>query len=1390
MPNTQSPILALPTPQFPKIHQDPSNSRFFQITKERTPEIYEALREAEIASQSTNLVEGRFVSTFHGVRAVFESLRQALAELFSGVGKFAYHATHLDLKQAFKELGHGTLGAFKMTVYSALGTACVVMGIIAPNRVYYWLMPSKDKPAIKPTQDRITSLEKTVQNLQKQIGKQPQTAQTTQLQADLQKAQEELQIARSKLDHTQNQLRAAQSNRTPAQSPSRELQQVKDELAAANAKAQKRKDLARAERAKVNKLKQQVDTLTATQSTQGGDVQQLNEELQQTKDALVAAEDNAARRKQTARDEHSKVKSLTAQVKALTAAQSGDTATLTEQLREATEKHAQAEANMLEMINQAHQVLGENALDTTPNNFLEAHQELMTQLGAQIQEKTDEHAELTQQLQDANAGKSQLEAAFLKAQQQEVYLRNQMVDLQSELTEKFTRLVDEKEQKIRELKSAKNGVENQLLDATEKLKQAQEQTPAVITSDEAATAALGRQLQAEGHRVTELTQQLQKKEVSITSIRTELQTKTQELEQLRAEQGSLKARADIIQQQFEQTNHEVTVLKRGKVRLEETLQSLGNAALATDLFTIIDKVVSGDTGVVTFPYTNQQQETYQVTVNLNDPTHRAGLINYLQSVITTLTTVAENLQTNDAGGDAASSLFEKLRDLGAGAAAGAADALFDFKTSQKQLKYTTAMGEITRCLRTHLSCNFDQYDMRITEVDKVQCILDDLSDLKNSHDALFWHMNDLLGLLFFHQQDGTESPGQQSQAFVAKLDDVCSCIADINSSPTEYQDLIASGEYQKLIAMVDKIVLLRWAGTHMHRYLNELLELALGDEYSDEITWGNFHEQFPQINDRITPALAQTSWFSLLFNQARATGGLKDLTGEDNLPNVHCIETFKDSDENALQVNYLRHACPTNSKGISDNYKAFLKAAERKNESVLSIVLLNQDPSRTNDPLLMQTEWIQQLSDLQGEQHPNFHMLLHRIEGPEFEKSGDYANMTTFAELKEVYVQAFMDESNHNYVLPQAIPEAQHQAMLEESFDQIHQLLFNGNEHFENVVGDTELDVKDIWQICIHAFFEDLDQAVMSKLNELKPDCLIAHTTTHCKDNLDRGGVVALVRMAMREGIEPKHLIALLIGNHFAMKKNKLNHHIDAGLNFIKYLSSLEEDQRRAYLGKFAGNYRLENMEVVNQVDQSAEPNLYNATTTNLLTSWLLEFETEDKEVDPNQLLDITRYLPNQIATDLTRSETKHINILGRESFDNAEDLMRHLAAQLPKCFNEELRQKIAGTLQQNIFVEISEWAKDQVFKNNLDLVPTQVVPHPSKPRPVDWINIFSHDNDIIIERQTYKQLKCQDVQSHFSEDGSPINQWEFIYKITIRINCDDPTQIQANYSIEKTPKR
>ena len=398
--------------------------------------------------------------------------------------------------------------------------------------------------------------------------------------------------------------------------------------------------------------------------------------------------------------------------------------------------------------------------------------------------------------------------------------------------------------------------------------------------------------------------------------------------------------------------------------------------------------------------------------------------------------------------------------------------------------------------------------------------------------------------------------------------------------------------------------------------------------------------------------------------------------------------------------------CPMGCETIAPDFEEMLYAAEERGEAYLI-----QSHQRLNDTGKIENEdgRSQTLYRLQDD-HRNFHVVFQAVEGDLFNHRGDYAEITTFAELKAALKASFYDESSPNR-LPAALQknEIYRNQVLDQLLDTVHQTIFGGREdiafdgddptHPGHVFPERE------WQAFILAFYILQGDDLKFRLPNVKYFC------TNCKNFFDRGGDRAMAEDRLHQEMSTRDVsreqLEETIGNLVPVPlqskgKGVIIHRLQPGLALADILTGLDSEARQRLQAVSCGDYKFDRFEVSKRPEhQRAVPLVEDAHTPQEMQEVFKSLQGRRRYLTDNQMVEKNwavyqerrEALFKQVDRDLARFDIRidgtrydrKVWYLGTTKY-NAEGIYELLTE--TRGMTDEAALKVLAQIHQGVFAE------------------------------------------------------------------------------------------------------
>lgn len=369
---------------------------------------------------------------------------------------------------------------------------------------------------------------------------------------------------------------------------------------------------------------------------------------------------------------------------------------------------------------------------------------------------------------------------------------------------------------------------------------------------------------------------------------------------------------------------------------------------------------------------------------------------------------------------------------------------------------------------------------------------------------------------------------EQMHLFIGLLNAVTSSAEyrRISSTPT---DRLTPDE-QRLLQIVDAVVITRWAGITMTGYLADVTDAAVREGRAQlsleelpsvrvlECPATELPETIEAYNAAVKAAPRGKPWLALEKQKLSAAEGCEDITGNHNVPYVRHRTTYqRDEGDATREFVELRHGCPTlggsviralaalttrmvgldawrlrTGEEVSPDFVAFLEAKRRQGKAVFTTSLQNP----LTKVFEIEADRVEKLIELEAVQK-NYHVLCVVMDGKLFKQQ---VGNKTVEGLMEGIVAAFRDEGDPCFRLPRAIQGDRGfvDDVLPQIVRNVRDSLYPGFDR------EREMTVEE-WQSFIFDVYYFLREDLKFRLSE-GSEYEVDTVCCHCKDDLDRAG--------------------------------------------------------------------------------------------------------------------------------------------------------------------------------------------------------------------------------------------------------------------------------------------
>jgi hypothetical protein len=302
---------------------------------------------------------------------------------------------------------------------------------------------------------------------------------------------------------------------------------------------------------------------------------------------------------------------------------------------------------------------------------------------------------------------------------------------------------------------------------------------------------------------------------------------------------------------------------------------------------------------------------------------------------------------------------------------------------------------------------------------------------------------------------------------------------------TKDEKVSIRGEERAIVDFIRHLCLIRWGEVNFYRYLKEILHLTLERDQLPTFDLGTYPTTILHTNEAIEKSSRNKKPKKSLYSQQfRGTMGWEDFCGNQNIPHMRNTQTFKNEQGDTQTITYVRHGTPLapnssslvnglqtvwtiatrtfgydthSTEEVTADYHEYLKALKMANQSVFFCVYQrrSQNVLENERTRALKTDELQKT-------HSNIFVLTQSVEGDLFDHQGKFANMFTFAELKDELIKEFFnsdpDDLRTRVALPLYLrnnPERKkaYRGVFCQLLEDVHALFFPGQVH---VVDRTE----------------------------------------------------------------------------------------------------------------------------------------------------------------------------------------------------------------------------------------------------------------------------------------------------------------------------------------------
>ncbi|MEZ5314789.1 MAG: hypothetical protein R3E91_01040 [Chlamydiales bacterium] len=448
-----------------------------------------------------------------------------------------------------------------------------------------------------------------------------------------------------------------------------------------------------------------------------------------------------------------------------------------------------------------------------------------------------------------------------------------------------------------------------------------------------------------------------------------------------------------------------------------------------------------------------------------------------------------------------------------------------------------------------------------------------------------------------------------------------------------YKDLVSSNPEHEIVKFVRDFCYIRWADTHLYRYLEDIIQLTT---QKDLIPLCDALEDYPKkilgLNEKVNQGKAnKKSQPALKKQQLLGALGLQDFCGKENTPGVMATQYFKNQNQETLPIIYARHGVPTalredhssfqvfikkagnlircfikggryNLEEVTADYQEYLRTLESRGQGELYCV----HQRRTRNAVEDESDRALQIEKLQ-EDHKNIAVLIQPVEGEFFKYKKE-----TLTQLKAALQKLFFSDSpldsKQAAVLPYALLE--NKEALKKYKNDFNQILEDVQEiFFSDHLPNQHLSETDR-ETYIFLFYAFQRMDLLFRLKELtgyRP----AAIKTICKDDLDRGGAQRFVmnrlgdymRGEEEDSERKKEAMVNLVGPPILVKKiGAIEKRIKPAMAVENHLAKMT-DQQKNRLRKYTfgkEQWKMNDVKVEKLREQSGWPSVYEQTQEKL----------------------------------------------------------------------------------------------------------------------------------------------------------------------------------------------
>lgn len=602
------------------------------------------------------------------------------------------------------------------------------------------------------------------------------------------------------------------------------------------------------------------------------------------------------------------------------------------------------------------------------------------------------------------------------------------------------------------------------------------------------------------------------------------------------------------------------------------------------------------------------------------------------------------------------------------------------------------------------------------------------------------------------------------------------------------QDPNLNGDLKECLTLTRTLCEARFHSEN-HGFLRSLLKLH-EDEYDrlnpekeeiPAVTRENFAQVIMAKNKKTkeAPASMKVSSTQKSCRMLQGAVGYEDFLTTD-IPFLRGKQVFVNDKGKERSFYYIRHPTPhvsgsltritsgaisrmvglghiESGEAIAPEFEGMLEAIAEREEAYLiqSHQRLNDTGTIENEDSRSQTLYRLQTS------HKNFHVVFQAVEGDLFDRIGLYAEINTFAGLKEAVKASFDYEKRGTS--PNRLPaclekdEEYHNVIIDRLLNDVHQTLFGDRVNIsfdgqDSMQPGTSYPNYE-WQAFILAFYILQGDDLKFRLPNVKYFC------TNCKNFFDRGGNRAMAEDRLHQEMSKHEVtsedlqatITNLIPVPLQSKgKAVIEKRLKPGLALAEILAALSLEERQCLQRIHFEGYKPERFEV-SKKEQRAVPPIEDVCTLQEMQEVLRALhETVQKKKEPYLLKDNeivqknwkpyqgrNRDLFNQIDKDLVRLEVRVNKPL---CLNSAEGIFALL---IDYGISEDLALQTMAQMQQGIFLEPTGGLQETFQHDRLGL---NVIHSPEK----STIDMTIKEDCIEIEAKNSLFYKTTNLESPY----------------------------------------